>query len=65
MNWLYYKTGRSIMAAIVFHVSANLFNEIFATDPDSKAIQTGLLLVLSVIVLLKDRKLFFTSTLSV
>jgi len=59
MNWLYYKTGRNIVVAIVFHITAGLFNEIFATHPDSKVIQTGLLLALSIVIMLKERAFFF------
>ena len=59
MNWLYYKTGRNIIITIIFHITAGLFNELFAPHPDSKIIQTGLLLVLSVIILIKERKMFF------
>lgn len=61
MNWLYFKTGRSIMVVIVFHITAGFFNEIFATHPMSKVIQTVLLLILSIIILCKDRRLFFES----
>jgi uncharacterized protein len=59
MNWLYYKTGRNIVVAIVFHITAGYFNEIFATHPDSKIIQTILLLILASIVVLKERAFFF------
>lgn len=59
MNWLYYKTGRNILVAVVLHLTANVFNELFMTHPDSKVIQTGLLLVLSVYLLFTQRKLFF------
>ncbi len=59
MNWLYYKTGRSVLSAIVFHITAGYFNEIFATHPDSKVIQTGLLLVLAIFIVFKERELFF------
>jgi uncharacterized protein len=59
MNWLYYRTGRNILIACVFHITANYFNEIFATHPDSKVIQTGLLLVLAGIVVGTNRRLFF------
>lgn len=59
MNWLYYKTGRNILVPIVLHAAANSFNEIFATHPDSKVIQTGLLLVVSAVVLVKERDMFF------
>lgn len=59
MNWLYYKTNRNVLVAIVFHITAGYFNEIFSTHPDSKCIQTLLLLALSVIIVLKNRQLFF------
>lgn len=60
MNWLYYRSGRNIAIAIVFHLSANLGNEIFLTHPDTKAIQTGVLLVVCAVVLWRERALFFT-----
>lgn len=59
MNWLYYKTNRNIMVAIVFHITAGFFNEIFATHPDSKVIQTVLLLVTSIYIVIKNRYFFF------
>lgn len=60
MNWLYYRSGRNIIVPIVFHLSANIGNEIFFTHPDTKFIQTVLLLVVSAIVLWKERDLFLT-----
>jgi membrane protease YdiL (CAAX protease family) len=59
MNWLYYKTRRNILVAIVFHVTAGVFNEMFATHPDSKIIQTLLLLALSIIIVLREKTFFF------
>lgn len=59
INWLYYKTKRNILLPVVFHITAGFFNEIFATHPMSKVIQTGLLLILSVYLVLKDKELFF------
>jgi membrane protease YdiL (CAAX protease family) len=59
MNWLYFKSGRNIWVAIVFHLAANIFNEAFQTHPDSKVIQTGLLLMLCVGLVVKDPKFFF------
>ena len=62
MNCLYYKTHRNILIACVFHVTAGYFNEIFATHPDSKVIQTGLLVLLSAFVVLRERRFFFDRT---
>jgi len=59
MNWLYYKTGRNVLVTIVFHTTAVYFNEIFSTHPDSKVIQTLLLITLTVFVVLKERDFFF------
>ena len=63
MNWLYYKTGRNISVAIVFHITAGFFNEIFATHPDSKVIQTMLLLGFAVFIVLKEKEFFFSKSL--
>lgn len=59
MNWLYYKTNRNILITVVFHCSANISNEIFATHPDSKVIQTVLLLFFAFFIIIKDKNLFF------
>ena len=40
MNWLYFRTGRSILITVVFHATANVVNEIFMTHEDAKIIQT-------------------------
>ena len=61
MNWLYYKTGRNILIVTVFHITAGYFNEIFATHPDSKIIQTILLLALATAIVLNNRSFFFSS----
>ncbi|WP_243522413.1 CPBP family intramembrane glutamic endopeptidase [Bacillus pseudomycoides] len=59
MNWLYYKTGRNIIIPIIFHITAGFFNEVFATHPMSKVIQTVLLLILSIVIVIKERDFFF------
>lgn len=58
MNWLYYKTNRNILIAIIFHISAVYFNELFATDPMSKVIQTGLLTLLSIYIIINNKTFF-------
>ncbi|GAB3995456.1 type II CAAX endopeptidase family protein [Glycomyces albus] len=59
MNWLYYRAGRSILVPVVFHLTANFANEVLLTDPDTKLIQTLLLLAFATVVVVKDRALFF------
>ena len=59
MNWLYYKSNRNLLITIIFHLSANVSNEIFATHPMSKVIQTVLLLGVALIILVKEKSMFF------
>ncbi|TWA82859.1 CAAX prenyl protease-like protein [Azospirillum brasilense] len=59
MNWLYYRSNRSIPVVIVFHLSAGLFNEMFQTHPDTKVIQTGLLVALTAALIIADPGFFF------
>jgi len=59
MNWLYYKTNRNIIVPIVFHITAGYFNEIFATHPMSKVIQTGILIVFATVIVVNEKKFFF------
>lgn len=60
MNWLYYKTHRNILVAILFHITAGFFNEIFATHPDTKIIQSLLLLTLTAFLIWREPKFFFS-----
>jgi uncharacterized protein len=62
MNWLYYKTGRSVLVTIVFHISAGYYNEVFATHPASKVIQTGLLVLFAAALVVVDRAYFLDAS---
>jgi len=59
MNWIYYKANRNIILPILFHITAGFFNEIFATHPMSKVIQTGLLSVFALYIIINDKEYFF------
>ena len=61
-NWIYYKTNRNMFFVIVFHLLAGFSNEIFQTHPDSKVIQTVLLLILSVIIIIREKEFFFSKS---
>ena len=60
MNWVYYRSGRNIPLTILFHLVANFGNELWQTHPDTKVIQTAILLVVCVVVVWRDRELFLT-----
>jgi membrane protease YdiL (CAAX protease family) len=59
-NWLYYKTNRNMFLEVAFHFMAGFSNEVFRTHPDSKVIQTGLLLIFAVVLVIKENEFFFS-----
>jgi len=61
-NWIYYKTNRNMLLVVVFHFLAGFSNELFQTHPDSKIIQTVLLLILSIIIICREKEFFFSKS---
>ncbi|MDF2626491.1 MAG: hypothetical protein K0R39_322 [Symbiobacteriaceae bacterium] len=58
MNWIYYRNGRSTLAAILFHIMMVLTAEAFLVQESVKFIQTGVLLVVAAGLVLYDRTFF-------
>lgn len=59
MNWMYYRNNRSIVAAILFHFMFNFLSVLFQTDQFTKCIITAILLVVSVVIILRNKEFFF------
>ncbi|HEX3001041.1 MAG TPA: CPBP family intramembrane glutamic endopeptidase [Methanoregula sp.] len=59
VSWLYYRNNRSIIACILFHLSANISMSFIPAEPETKCIVTVLLIVIIVIIVLADRKFWF------
>ncbi len=59
MNWMYYKNNRSITAAILFHFMLNLFSVLFQTEQFTKCIITIVLIIISIVIIVMDKELFF------
>lgn len=59
INWIYYKTGRSIPAIILFHSVANLSMMLFKTEPFTKGVVTILLFVAVTFIIIFDSNFFF------
>lgn len=60
MNWIYVRGDRNITLTILFHLGANLSTQVLGTHPDTEVIATGVLLVITAVVLWHERELFFT-----
>jgi len=58
-NWLYFRNNRSIIAAIVFHAIVVVSCEIFLVTNFTKCIVTVVITILSLIIVLADKKFFF------
>jgi membrane protease YdiL (CAAX protease family) len=61
MNWVYYKNNRSILAAILFHFTIDLFSVLFQTEQFTKCLITVILLMISIVIIYKDKTFFFKS----
>ncbi len=59
INWLYYRNNRSIIACFLFHLSVDLASEIFQVEQFTKCIGTVVLILIAVLIVIADRKLFF------
>jgi len=59
-DWLFYKNNRSTLAAIFFHFSINFAGELLQFNPATKVIQAGLLLIIALVIVVKDRTMFLT-----
>ena len=60
INWVYFKNSRSIIAAMLFHSVLNLCSVIFRTEQFTKCIITLLLCVIAIVVIINDKKFFFS-----
>ena len=61
MNYLFYKNNRSISLIALFHVLVNYSSELFEADQISKCIFTGVLAIVAVIIIARNKAFFFNS----
>ncbi len=60
MNWIYYKTDRSIPAIVLFHAIANFYSMVLRTEQFTKCIVTVVLCVITIVIIAYDFNYFFT-----
>lgn len=58
MSWIYYRTNRSTLSAIMFHFAVNFSGEALSLSMETRIIQTILTSLLAVIVVLKEWPMF-------
>lgn len=64
MHWIYFRSGRSIVVTILFHLAANLATQVLATHPDTEVMATGVLIVAAIVVVWCERELFLAPPLA-
>lgn len=58
-TWVYVKNRRSMLATIIFHMFVNITQEKLAMTPETKIIQTFVVIVVSALIVLTNRDMFF------
>ena len=59
INWLYYRNNRSVIACFLFHLSADITMGMFHAEQFTKCIATVVMILIAVLIVIADRKLFF------
>ena len=59
MNWVYYKTDRSIPALVLFHAMLNFSSMLLRTEQFTKCVATVVLCIIAAVVIICDRNFFF------
>lgn len=58
-TWVYVKNNRSMLACIIFHIFVNFMQEKIAMTPQTKCIETMIIVLVAVIVVKMYKNLFF------
>jgi membrane protease YdiL (CAAX protease family) len=58
MSWIYYRTNRSTLSAILFHFAGNAAGEIFSLSLPTRVIQTALCTLVAVLIVISEWTLF-------
>ncbi|MGN1275545.1 MAG: type II CAAX prenyl endopeptidase Rce1 family protein [Floccifex sp.] len=58
-TWVYVKNNRSMLACIIFHLFVNTMQEKIAMTPQTKCIETIVVIVVAILVVILNKNLFF------
>ena len=59
ITWVYLVSDRSILACMIFHLFVNFMQEKIAMTPETKCVETIVVVIATVIIVLCNRKMFF------
>ena len=59
ITWVYLVSDRSILACVIFHLFVNFMQEKIAMTPETKCVETIVVVIATVIIVVSNRKMFF------
>ena len=59
ITWVYLASNRSILACIIFHLFVNFMQEKIAMTPETKCVETIVVLIATVIIVIAKKDMFF------
>ena len=59
ITWVYLVSDRSILACMIFHLFVNFMQEKIAMTPETKCVETIVVIIATVIIVMCNRKMFF------
>ena len=59
ITWVYLVSDRSILACMIFHLFGNFMQEKIAMTPETKCVETIVVIIATVIIVMCNRKMFF------
>ena len=60
ISWIYIKNGKSVLAAILIHISINFLQEALQMTQFSKCIETVLITIVAAIIIILDKEMAFS-----
>lgn len=58
-TWVYVKNNRSMLASIIFHLFVNTMQEKIAMTPDTKCVESFVVLAVAIIIVATNKEMFF------
>lgn len=59
-TWVYVKNNRSMLASIIFHLFVNTMQEKIAMTPETKCVESFVVLIVAIIIVLTNKEMFFS-----
>ena len=59
ITWVYLTSGRSILACMIYHLVINFLQEKIAMTPETKCVETIVVIVVAIIIVIANKDMFF------